>query len=81
MPNSDGTGNIKDGLIRIGFAAIAFLCIFAAGEWSGNLIVMAITGFVTCTLLAKFATSVKWKQAFVWGVIGAAAGIGFYFAL
>lgn len=81
MANSDGTGNVKDGLLRVGMAAIAFLCIIGAAEWTGNQIVMTLVGGVVCSLLAKLATSVTWKTSLVWGAIGALAGFLFYYTL
>lgn len=82
MPNSDGTGNAADGIGKVFLAAICFapLVLIGTGEnpkwWA-----MALAGLVGGGLLAKIATKGSLVNILGWASIGAAAGLGFYFAI
>lgn len=80
MPNADGTGNVLDGLKRIGMFAVVIALIILS-SLSESWLVMTAVGFVSCAGMAKLATKGSLKNVLGWGTIGAIAGFGFWTTL
>ena len=81
MPNKDGTGNALDGIKRIGIVLVYFVLLYLTGNYIGYWWLMVLVGGVGGAVLAKLFSGAAWKDTWLWALIGAAAGIGFYIAL
>jgi hypothetical protein len=81
MPNKDGTGNALDGIKRIGVVLVYFVLLYLTGNYIGYWWLMMLVGGIGASVLAKLFTSAAWKDTWLWAIIGAAAGFGFYLAL